>query len=91
MQDIERDFLFRVDQRHNLELKCNAFELNVGGDGSVINIRHIVNYICKGIDRHRNLLTRRDDCFLIIARENNWSVDHAKSTGGFENMDDGLE
>ena len=29
LQNIERDFLVGVDQRNNLELKCDLFELNI--------------------------------------------------------------
>jgi hypothetical protein len=88
LQNIERHFLFGINERHDLKLKHDLLVLDARLHGrrrsDDIGIR-------KGVYRNRNLLAGRDDSFLIVACEDRRSRHDFEPIRGFKQMHYGSE
>ncbi len=92
LENIERDFLIRVDQGNDFKLKRDFFVFDVRRDGSRIVYRSGGDgRIVERSDRNRNFLARGDDRFLVVARENHWSRNDLEFPSRLERVHDRRE
>src|SRR4029077_7628500 len=86
LQDIERHFLLGINERDNLKLEHDLLVLDARRNSSCVIYNPSKIRICKGAYGHGNLLSRSDDSFFIVSRENGWPGNNSESSRGLQQM-----
>ena len=90
LQDIERDFLLGVNQRHDFELKRHFLKLNARLRAEIVDDarRATCGWLERRqrVDRHRNFRAGSDNGFLVVARKDHRARDDFEFPRRIERM-----
>src|SRR4029450_4006304 len=91
LQNIERHFLLGINEWDNLKLQHHLLVLDACRNSSCVIYKPCSIRVCKGTDRHGNLLPGSDDSFLVVAGENGWPGKNSESIRGLQQMHNSRE